>query len=87
MAEGPVAKYDNSIDEIQVSISIFLNETYIGDFLVFSFVFGSFVLGGFVFRSLIFGFVFRSLVLGGFVLGSVVSSDSDGNESGKDDEL
>jgi hypothetical protein len=42
---------------------------------------------GFVFRSLIFGFVFRSLVLGGFVLGSVVSSGSDGDESGEDDEL
>jgi hypothetical protein len=68
MAEQPVAKCDNSIDDVQVSISILMNETYIGDFLVF-------------------GFVFRSLILGGFVLGSVVSSGSDGDESGEDDEL
>jgi hypothetical protein len=53
MAEGPVAKCDNSIDDIQVSISIFLNETYIGDFLVFGFVFGSLVLGGFVLGSVV----------------------------------
>jgi hypothetical protein len=53
MAEGPVAKYDNSIDDIQVSISILMNETYIGDFLVFGFVFRSLVLGGFVLGSIV----------------------------------
>jgi hypothetical protein len=72
MAEGPVAKCDNSIDDVQVSISIKKNETYIGDFLVFSFV---------------FSFVFRSLILGGFVLGSIVSSSCDCDEGGEDDEL
>ena len=53
MAEGPVAKCDNSIDDIQVSISILMNETYIGDFLVFGFVFRSLVLGGFVLGSIV----------------------------------
>ena len=72
-----------------VSSVIFLNETYISDFLVFgSLVLGSFVFRRFVLRSLVFRrFVLRSLVFGSFVLGSVVRGSSDGDESDEDDEL